>query len=644
MSYEYGRIPFGRGLNVIAGPNGAGKSSILLAISVALGQAYTERSRKLSDLIRRGKDIARVSLLFENRPVEGRRPVPFSRSDTFMLSRYLKSDGSYWYEADYREISKSEVLRLFRQFGLNPDNMLIIMHQGMVEEFSVTSPSEKLKMVEEAIGFRRYRESIVDAQQKLNGLVTEESSLVQLLESAGQTMEYWKGTYEKYLQRKSLLDKKGELERELVWSHVIRHENTIHSLREKLEGRSRVLADTVGQIERAEAAASEASRNLDTMNTEVRKLYFSLMRLEREKAEAQTRMKLSNDIRAVLLTALTALERALSLSAESSKGYFEEKISEVRYSLEDSGKRAEDARRKIPDLEKEMSGLHAELPQYERKIQGLNEKYVNSRVNEAILNFKKRNLEKEIADINRSVQESEQELAQLSPEVEKSKPRIETQRSPSEVAEEIRMVSVYLQTLGEIPEDAERIYTTYSSSYEDLRTKLVTVSENKTKALDELQERRKVWMKVIYELVEKTSPIYQEILSKIDAFGAIRLINTEDIESAGLELLVGFHGSPPAVLDAYTQSGGERSVAVMAFLLSLQQMVVSPFRAVDEFDIHLDPKNREAVFQMIFSYVSGKTVNQYIVITPSQMIALDSSAHVIVVQNAYGRSEVKLVA
>src|ERR1700745_4286570 len=67
MSYEYARIPLRDGLNLLIGPNGAGKSSVLLAISVAFGQAYTTRSRKLSDLIRRGKDIARVSLIFENK-------------------------------------------------------------------------------------------------------------------------------------------------------------------------------------------------------------------------------------------------------------------------------------------------------------------------------------------------------------------------------------------------------------------------------------------------------------------------------------------------------------------------------------------------------------------------------------------------
>ncbi|MFB6216003.1 MAG: AAA family ATPase, partial [Candidatus Aenigmatarchaeota archaeon] len=58
MSYDYARIPLEKGLNLITGPNGAGKSSILLAISVALGQSHTERSRKLSDLIRRGEEMA----------------------------------------------------------------------------------------------------------------------------------------------------------------------------------------------------------------------------------------------------------------------------------------------------------------------------------------------------------------------------------------------------------------------------------------------------------------------------------------------------------------------------------------------------------------------------------------------------------
>ncbi|HID90767.1 TPA: hypothetical protein EYP44_02275, partial [Candidatus Bathyarchaeota archaeon] len=81
MSYTYARIPFKPGVNAICGPNGAGKSSILLAISVALGQSYTERSRKLSELIRWGEKRARVTLILDNSRRDGRRPIPKFNQD-----------------------------------------------------------------------------------------------------------------------------------------------------------------------------------------------------------------------------------------------------------------------------------------------------------------------------------------------------------------------------------------------------------------------------------------------------------------------------------------------------------------------------------------------------------------------------------
>jgi len=84
MSYEYARIPFQPGVNVICGPNGSGKSSMLLGISVALGQSYAERSKKLSDLIRWGKDQACVTLVLDNSPKGKGRPVPkITRTPSF---------------------------------------------------------------------------------------------------------------------------------------------------------------------------------------------------------------------------------------------------------------------------------------------------------------------------------------------------------------------------------------------------------------------------------------------------------------------------------------------------------------------------------------------------------------------------------
>ena len=114
-----------------------------------------------------------------------------------------------------------------------------------------------------------------------------------------------------------------------------------------------------------------------------------------------------------------------------------------------------------------------------------------------------------------------------------------------------------------------------------------------------------------------------------------------EIEDAGIDLYVGFRGGAPTTLDPFTQSGGERSVALMAFILSLQARIVSPLRAMDEFDIHMDPRNREAMFKMILYQMKARKASQYIVITPSILTVFDRSAHVITVQAVHGSSEVR---
>jgi len=641
MSYEYSRIPFGPGLNLICGPNGAGKSSILLAISVVLGQTYTERSRKLSDLIRRGKDLARVSIILDNSPREGgRRPIPYSRSETFMLSRYLKRDGSYWYEGDFHEMSKGEVSRLLTQFGINPENPLIIMHQGMVEEFSVTSPPEKLVMVEESVGFDRYRKNLLEAQRKLEGLVSEETATLQLMENAGQTLEYWKGIYGKYVQKKSLLERKRLLERELFWSQVTRLEKTLESGRERLESRLRVLENTIEKLKKTSESAEDAWSRLSASRTELRKFYFSLSRLEKGVGEMLSTQKTLSAVSHQLEEKLKRAEDLLLRLGEgrtSEAVQVREHLDSLRYVVKDSAAKSEEGGRKVKDLESEVTGIQGEIGKSEDALTQMISKFVDLKVSEALLSYQKKNVEREVAELRKSLKETEDALQQLMPQQPEGG-RVSTERTQLEVGEELKIAEVHLRSLDDVPEEAETIYTNYSSIHQELEQKLRVVRENKQLVLRELEERRKVWKETLTSLVEEINPIYQTALTGVSASGLIRLTNMEDTLEAGLELLVGFRGSSPVALDAYTQSGGERSVSVMAFLMSLQNRIVSPFRAIDEFDVHMDPRNREAMMNMLFSQKEEQGEGQNIVITPSQITVLDQDVNLIFVQSTQGRS------
>lgn len=565
MSYEYARVQLNKGLNLISGPNGAGKSSILLAISVATGQSYTERSRKLSDLIRRGKDTARVTLVLNNTASDGKRPVPLINTDLITVSRYLKKDGTYWFEINSKEASKFDVNRLFKSVGMNPDNMLIIMHQNMIEEFAITSPEDKLRMVEEAVGFLPYRKAIYEAEEKLNRILGEEEATTQLLSSAEQTLAYWKELNDRYQEKRRLLGKKSYLEREFVWAQIIKNEKAVSSIEERIRLKSAQLEDLKGEISAKRASA------------------------ERFWSE-----------------------------------YLEEK-------------------ERFRTLVSSPGGLR-ERGASDERMDAIVKSYVGARVDEAVMRYRANELEREINDLKVSLDEAKRQLEESKRSAAGAGDRIETMRTLAEISDEIRYVNAHLLSLGDVPEDAPSMYQAYQKTYEELKQKAAVVGENRRHLIEEIGERKRVWKEVLERLVSEINPIYRNVLSKVGGTGEVRLSNMDDPEKAGLEVTVGFRGASPVLLDAYAQSGGERAVATMAFLLALQHQLKSPVRAVDEFDVHMDPFNREAMMRMLFAFMNENSDVQFIVITPSQLSAVGDFANIIFVQNVHGRSEVARAA
>ena len=618
MSYEYARIPLKQGLNLISGPNGAGKSSILLAISVALGQIYTERSKRLRDLIRRGEEIARITLVFDNEETNGRRPISFSDADTFMLSRYLRNDGNYWWEADYKQISYEEVTRLFKGFGLDPNNMLIIMHQNTMERFCLTSPQEKLKLLEEAVGFSSYREKVIEAKNRLESIISEDESISELLGRAEESLGYWKEMHEKYLQREELEERKSWLKREAIWARIIKQESALKILAERLKVKKTALESNLSGIEDTKEKIKVWREKLDSWKITAKESFYELLHLEKEETKF-----------AVLAEHLRENERLFSELGKK------EEVHKTRERLKGALKRSE-------ELKEEINKVQSKLGAVERSQESDMEAYISYRVKEEVLRFKRDMLEVDINAIKAEMEKVNQKMTDLASVKKKAGERIATERKQSEIENEISLVGAKIEALGEIPEETEEIYSNYSRLFEELKEKSEIVMANKREGLRELDSRNKIWHKAITDLLDSINSSFQQILSCIGAAGLARVVNVEDgdMENAGLELFVGFRGSPPVLFDYYTQSGGEKTASIMAFLLSIQQLLRSPFRAVDEFDLHMDPRNREEIYKMM---ISSMKESECLLITPSQITVTDPSVHIIVVQKAYGKSGVREV-
>lgn len=627
MSYEYARVPFKKGVNVIGGPNGAGKSSLLLAISVGLGQTYTERSRKLSDLIRWGQDQARVTLILDNSKLGARRPEPKYQKDQLFLTRVLRKDGKYWFELENRAAGKQDVERLLGKFGVDPNNMLIIMHQNMVEQFSVLSNVDKLRMVEEAVGLEPFRNNVVQAKTKLTRILTQEESVGKLLEQAKQTLNYWRQQYEKFQEKKQLKLKRDFLNRELSWAEVERREVIVKNLQANIQKSQRALSKIEAERQAVLDNLNSKSKHQQKLKAETKDSFDQRLSLEREVAKNQTIIELLDQfyLETQVIETTIAKDKLKLLRSENLK----ELTKTSRNNIQKAVAQIKENQTNLSDLEELLDKISIDISK--------------QHVNLSLLDFKHTQAVNELNTVEKSLKESEQNLDVSVAKAEQLGARVAVLKSASELQAEISLTDGHLAALSNVSEEIEQQYMSYSKLYLELKEKAQLVAENREKTLEEVKTRIQAWRTVMEQLLSRVNLEYQRIMNQTLATGEVLLSNSNDIETAGLEIYVGFKGSKPVALDAYTQSGGERTTATMGFLLALQQHVRSPFRAVDEYDIHMDPKNREMIAKVLVSMIKDAN-SQYIVITPSQITFAQQDANVITVQNLEGKSLVREVA
>lgn len=609
MSYESAFVPLTPGLNLVVGPNGSGKSSILVAISLALGQAHTERSKRLSDLIRWGTDGAKVSLILDNATPDGGKLFPHHREDKITLSRVLRANGDYYYQLDGKPLPKQDVTEAFRRLGIFPDNMLIIMHQLMVHRFATVPPSEKLRMMEEALGFQSYRDEVVEALTRLRRAGEEERTLAAVLQSTEQSYEYWRKEYEKLQRRKQLEARLAELEAELAWTKVLTREAVVARVRERIDASRRELADL-------EARTKEADRRLEATEA-----MFQGLRSERQTVERER------------------LEAAKQHAVAEAEARWSAEVASRSTEIGDEWRRREgEASGRAVERAQAVRALEARLLELEANTDRGLDALVQGRVDGQVFRFQSRLVGEEVRRLEAQLASEQEDAEALRLEAERLGPRL-VPRKTGEIHCEMAAVKAELGPLGGISEDVEKVYANYMQSFEQLKARADELTANRKALHEEVARRMAKWRDIVEGLLAEVNRDFNELLLEAEGVGEVRLTDARDLEKIGLDVLAGFRGQPPVPLDTFAQSGGERSIALTAFLLALQRRAASSIRAIDEFDVHLDPHNRELVSKVIMASARAAGDVQYVAITPGQ-VSPPKGVNVIVVQNVGGKSVV----
>ncbi|XP_074875786.1 structural maintenance of chromosomes protein 5 isoform X1 [Buteo buteo] len=162
----------------------------------------------------------------------------------------------------------------------------------------------------------------------------------------------------------------------------------------------------------------------------------------------------------------------------------------------------------------------------------------------------------------------------------------------------------------------------YNKQIEEIQ-QLTEYLEEKKKELDNYKQNisqvKERWLNPLKKLIEQINGKFSNFFSSMQCVGEVDLHveNEEEYDKYGIRIRVKFHRSTELhELTPYHQSGGEKSVSTMLYLMALQELNRCPFRVVDEINQGMDPMNERRVFELVVKTACKESTSQYFFITP----------------------------
>ena len=148
---------------------------------------------------------------------------------------------------------------------------------------------------------------------------------------------------------------------------------------------------------------------------------------------------------------------------------------------------------------------------------------------------------------------------------------------------------------------------------ERLRLKLQTIDTGLAEVTAKIASVRNSWEPRLDALVARISRSFNHNMQQIGCAGEVGVHKDEEGEDGGsdfdqwaIRIMVKFRDHEPlAQLDSHRQSGGERAVSTVFYLMSLQSLARSPFRVVDEINQGMDPRNERLVHARMVAIATG---------------------------------------
>jgi len=186
---------------------------------------------------------------------------------------------------------------------------------------------------------------------------------------------------------------------------------------------------------------------------------------------------------------------------------------------------------------------------------------------------------------------------------------------------EIRQFDRVMKDMGNVNLRALEIYEDVNKQYQEIldkKQKLKLEKEDVLTMMEEIDSKKQYsFMKVFKVLQHQFKDCFSQLSTKGEAF--LELENKQNVFEGGVDIKVKIAGN--RYLDIKGLSGGEKTLAALAFIFAIQEFHPASFYLMDEVDAALDKRNSELLSRLIKKY-SDKA--QYIVISHNDHVITEA--------------------
>lgn len=165
-----------------------------------------------------------------------------------------------------------------------------------------------------------------------------------------------------------------------------------------------------------------------------------------------------------------------------------------------------------------------------------------------------------------------------------------------------------LELTHEVSEGLVKEFEDRQRAIDKLQDKMSSYQAKLNDFENAIQEIRGKWEPRLDTLVKTISDAFSDSFARIGCAGQVSVDKVEDepgpngepggsdFDQWSIQIQVKFRETENlSVLDSHRQSGGERAVSTIFYLMALQSLSASPFRVVDEINQGMDPRNERMV-------------------------------------------------